>query len=234
MGRFIGLKNTDMRRFTVALAGACVLLGPVGGGAEMGLIPPPPGHVKVLVEFRQASASAQGGIAVQGTGPSGTLIQVDPGGVTGSARAQVQETQRTVRRSSGSFLIIQDGGEGRLTVAEQVPEVVWFHQYALQRNYITGAVVFRQVGTGLAVRPTILPNKRVRLKITPQLSYRTDEGGGTIELVEAATEVVVPSGQPVTIGGTAGSSEVVRQFLLGYERANRTNQVSIVLTAEAP
>jgi hypothetical protein len=190
--------------------------------------------VKVTVEFRQASQSTQGGIEVKGTGPGGTIIQVDPKGVTGSARAQVQESQRTVRRSVGSFLIVQDGGEARLTVAEQVPEVVWFQQYALQHNYITAAVVFRQVGTFLAVRPTILPNKRIRLRVTPQISYRSDQGDGSVELVEASTEVVVQSGQPMAIGGTGGSGEVMRQFLLGYERMYQANQVSILLTAESP
>ncbi len=223
-----------MRHTAVGLV-LCWLI-PLGLWAEAqpSLISPPPGHVKVTVEFRQAGQSAQGGISVQGTGPGGTIIQVDPKGVTGSARVQVQESQRTVRRSVGSFLIVQDGGEARLTVAEQTPEVVWFQQYAQRHNYITAAVVFRQVGTFLAVRPTILPNRRIRLRITPQISYRSDQGDGTIELVEASTEVVVQSGQPVTIGGSEQSAEVRRQFLIGYERANRTGQVTLVLTAEIP
>jgi type II secretory pathway component GspD/PulD (secretin) len=202
--------------------------------AQTSLVPPPPGHVKVTVEFRQAGQSAQGGISVQGTGPSGTIIQVDPKGVTGSARVQVQDSQRTVRRSVGSFLMVLDGEEARLTVTEQTPEVVWFQQYALRHNYITTAVVFRQVGTFLSVRPTILPNRRIRLRITPQISYRTDQGDGTIELVEASTEVVVQSGQPVTIGGSEQGAEVTRQFLIGYERAYRTGQVTLMLMAEIP
>ncbi|OGB88561.1 MAG: hypothetical protein A3H39_03465 [candidate division NC10 bacterium RIFCSPLOWO2_02_FULL_66_22] len=224
-----------MRRAVVVLVGAWFVVG--GGewaGAQTSLIPPPPGHVKVTVEFRQVSQSTQGGITTQGTGPGGTIIQVEPKGVMGSARVQIQESQRTVRRSVGSFLLVQDGGEGHLTVAEQIPEVVWFQQYALAHNYLTAVVILRQVGTALVVRPTILPNKRIRLKITPQISYRSDDGSGTIELVEAATEVVVQSGQPVTLGGSGGSGEVLRQFLLGYERVNRTGQVSIILTGETP
>jgi len=61
---------------------------------------------------------------------------------------------------------------------------------------------------------------RIRLRITSQISYRSDQGDGTIGLVEASTEVVVQSGQPVMIDGTEGSAEVMRQFC-------------IVLTAEA-
>jgi len=223
-----------MRRAAFGLMlGLSLLLGP-RLEAQTSLIPPPPGHVKVTVEFRQAGQSIQGGGEVKGTGPGGTIIQVDPKGVSGSARVQVQESQRTIRRSVGSFLIVQDGGEARLTVAEQVPEVVWFQRYAVQHNYISAAVVFRQVGTFLAVRPTILPDKRIRLRVTPQISYRSDQGEGAVELVEASTEVVVPSGQPVTLGGSEQSGEVIRQFLIGYERANRRGQVTLMLTAESP
>jgi hypothetical protein len=155
-----------MRRAAASLMlGWLVLLGP-WADAQTSLIPP--GHVKVTVEFRQEGQRAQRGIDVKGTGPGGTVVQVDPKGVTGSARVQVQESQR------------------------------------------------------------------IRVKITPQISYQSDRGDGTIALVEASTEVVVHTGQPITIGGTDGRGEVMRQFLLGYERVNQANQVSIVLTAESP
>jgi hypothetical protein len=220
-----------MRRAAASLIlGWLVLVGPWADG-QTSLIPP--GHVKVTVEFRQEGQRAQRGIEIKGQGPGGTVIQVDPQGVTGSARAQVQESQQTTRRNVESFLLVQDGGEASLTVVEQVPEVVWFQQYAHRHRYITGAVVFRQVGTFLAIRPTILPDKRIRVRITPQISYRSDQGDGTIDLVEAATEVVLVRGQPITIGGTDGRGEVMRQFLLGYERVHRANQVRIVLTAES-
>lgn len=47
--------------------------------------------------------------------------------------------------------------------------------------------------------------------------------------MEATTEVVVQSGQPITLGGSEGSGEGMRQFLLGSELVNRTGQVSLVL-----
>ncbi len=223
-----------MRTSLWCLTAGAVLAGAWGAEAQTSLIPPPPGNVKVTVEFRQAGQSLQSGTVVQGTGPGGTIVQVGPRGVRGSAQVQVQETQRLTRRSVGSFLLIQDGGEGSIALADQVPEFAWLYQYVLGRNYIAPAVVFRNVGTSFLVRPTVLPNRRIRLRVTPQLSYRSDQDAGTIELVEATTEVVVPSGQPITIGGSEGSAEVVRQFLLGYERVNRASQVTIVLTAEIP
>ncbi len=216
------------------MAVAWLVVGTGWAAAQTSLIPTPPGNVKVTVEFRQAGQSVQGGTVVQGTGPGGTVVQAGPRGVRGSAQVQVQETQRFTRRSVGAFVLIQDGGEGSITVADQVPEFAWLYQYALGRNYITPAVIFRNVGTSFVVRPTILPNRRIRLRITPQLSYRSDQDTGAVELVEATTEVVVASGQPITIGGSEGGAEVFRQFLIGYEQVHRTSQVSIVLTAESP
>lgn len=222
-----------MRCLIAGIAVFCMLIS--GARVEsQSLIPPPPGNVKVTVEFRRTGQTTQSGGDLRGTGPGGTIIQVTPQGVRGSAQVRAQESQQRVRQTVASFLFVQDGAEGRLAVVEQSPEVVWFQQYVRRFNYITAGVVFREVGTSFLVRPTLLPNKTIRLKITPQLSYRTGEGEGTIELVDASTEVVVQSGQPVTIGGSDRDGEVVRQFLLGYERVNRTGQVSIILTAEAP
>ena len=94
-----------MRRAAASLMlGWLVLLGP-GADAQTSLIPP--GHVKVSVEFRQAGQRAQSGIEVKGRGPGGTIVQVDPKGVTGSARVQVQESQRTIRQHVESFLLVQ-------------------------------------------------------------------------------------------------------------------------------
>ena len=68
------------------VAGA-VLAGPGWAGAQTGLMPPP-GHVRVVVEFRQAAQSVQGGTVVQGTGPGGTIVQAGPRGARGSAQVQ--------------------------------------------------------------------------------------------------------------------------------------------------
>jgi type II secretory pathway component GspD/PulD (secretin) len=202
---------------------------------EAGTLPVPSasGNIKITFGFQRLETSSGGGAGIQGTGPGGTVIQVGPSGVSGSARVYAGESQRRTRQTGTSFILVQDGAEARLTVAEQVPEVVWYEEYARRQGYIQAGVIFRQVGTSFAVRPTVLPDRRVRLRIVPQISYRTDGPEGLIEVVEAATEVVVASGQPLSIGGSSGSHEVVRQFLLGYARVNRTGEVSLVVTADA-
>jgi type II secretory pathway component GspD/PulD (secretin) len=212
---------------------AIFLLGASSLG-EAGASPASPvsGNIKITFGFHRLETSSGGGAGIQGTGPGGTVIHVGPSGVSGSARVYAGESQRRTRQTGTSFILVQDGAEAWVTVAEQAPEIVWYEAYARRHGYIQAGVIFRQVGTSFAVRPMVLPDRRIRLRIVPQVAYRTDGPEGLIEVVEAATEVVVASGQSLTIGGSSGSNEVVRQVLLGYARVNRTGDVTLVVTAE--
>jgi hypothetical protein len=73
----------------------------------------------------------------------------------------------------------------------------------------------------VAVRPAILPNKRIRLRITPRFSDQGDSGRWTTELVESSTDAVMRRGLVMTIGGRGQTSEIWRRLLIGCERVNR-------------
>ncbi len=71
--------------------------------------------------------------------------------------------------------------------------------------------------------PSILPMDSFQPDPTSTGPRQSDDGGGgnrsdqgerTIELVEVSPDMVVQSGQPVMIGGTEGSAEVMRQFCI--------------------
>jgi hypothetical protein len=79
------------------------------------------------------------------------------------------------------------------------------------------------------VLPTVLPNNQIRLRLVPSLSYFTPDGGGTIELVEAATEVIVSNGRRVSLGGaTSGLHSVTRQ-ILGVREEQSSSETGITL-----
>lgn len=204
-----------------------LLLLPSPGPAQTAPAREPP-LVKVTVEFRQAGQGTQSGAA-----GSGQIIIQRPGGVTGSGAIQLQEQYRRTRQSTGMFLLVQDGEMATLTVASQVPQVAWFYQYALGQGYVAAGVVFRQVGTGFRVRPTVLPNNRIRLRITPQVSYVADQATGEVEFVEASTEVIVGNGQSVTIASSRTATQAVTsQILAGYQQAHGVTDLDIVVTPE--
>ena len=168
-------------------------------------------QVKVVLEFQQKgldSRQGRGGIAAQDT------------------------TTRTTR-SDGVFTIVQDGGTSSMMVASEVPYTAlsWFRDYATGQGYAAQATAWQRVGTTLVVRPTILPDGQIRVRLTPQVSYFSPQGDGSIEFNEGATEVIVPNGRAMRIGGsTRGINQVTRQ-ILGYREQQSSSESSFILTA---
>src|SRR2546426_10559351 len=141
-------------------------------------------QVKVVFEFRQSATQSRG--AVEG---GGRVVITDRGGTRASGGVGVDSTQRRTQTSTGIFTLVQDGGESTLLVASQLP----YPQIAFYRDYLTGAgyvatgVQFKDVGTSLKVRATILGSNQVRVRLTPTISwYSVDTAGGN-EGNDAAT-----------------------------------------------
>jgi len=63
-------------------------------------------------------------------------------------------------------------------------------------------VAFRDVGTALKVRASLLPGDRIRVRLTPTISYFSADGSGTIEFTEASTDVIVPNDRAVLLAGS--------------------------------
>jgi type II secretory pathway component GspD/PulD (secretin) len=101
------------------------------------------------------------------------------------------------------FTIVQDGGESTLRVASQIPysQVTYYRDYLTGAGYVTTGVQFKDVGTSLKVGAAILPGNQIKVRLTPTISWLSAEQSGVIEVNEASTELVVPSGQPVMLGG---------------------------------
>ena len=185
-------------------------------------------QVKVVLEFQQQGQDSRQG--AQGRA-SGVVIQ--DGRARGRGGVALQDTSTRTTRSEGVFTIVQDGGTASMLVASEVPSTVvgWFRDYATGQGYAVQGTTWQRVGTTLVVSPTILPNGQIRVRLTPQLSYFSPHGDGSIEFNEAATEVIVPNGRAMRIGGaTRGINQVTRQ-ILGYREQRSASESSFILTA---
>lgn len=213
---------------TVRLAGPLVAVLTVLLGVSLPVAAQTGRQVKVVIEIRQQGTQSRQG--VQGSG--GVIVQPgkSPRGAGGLA---VDDTTTTTTRSSGVFVLVQDGGQGTMMVGQDIPysQVAYYYDYATGKGYVAQGVAWQSVGTGLAVRPTVLPNGQIRVRLTPWLSYITPGGGGTVELVEAATEVVVPNGRRVQIGGATSNLHSVTRQILGVRQEQSSAETGIVLTA---
>jgi len=185
-------------------------------------------NVRVSVEFRQSGTTVS-----QGGGASGGVIVTERGGVSSRTRVGGESREVRSRSSTGVFTLVQDGGEATMVVASQVPqaEVVFYRDYVTGQGYVASGVVFRDVGTSLKVRAGILPDRRIRVRVTPTLSWFSADSAGTIEVVEAATEVIVASGQPVVLTGSTTETHVVTRRILGLGVQRTSGETLVVLTA---
>jgi hypothetical protein len=185
-------------------------------------------QVKVVLVFQQQGQDSRQG--AQGR-VSGVIIQ--DGKARGRGGGAVQDTTTRTTRSEGIFTIVQDGGTASMLVATEVPVTVvgWFRDYATGQGYAARGTAWQRVGTTLVVSPTILPDGQIRVRLTPQVSYFSPQGDGSIEFSEAATEVIVPNGRAMRIGGaTRGINQVTRQ-ILGYREQQSSSESSFILTA---
>jgi len=212
----------------------CLALGTLALLAGLGTAPSvaqSARQVKVVLEVKQQAQAAR-----QGAQGRGAVIVEERRGdprVRGRGGLAVEESTTRVTRSSGLFTVVQDGGTGTIMVAQDVPssQIAYFYDYATGKGYVGQGVAWQRVGTALTVRPVILPGNQVRVSLTPVISYVTSSGGGTIEVVEAATEVIVPSGGRMQIGGSTGSLHAVTRQVLGYRSQTSSDETALTLSA---
>ena len=185
-------------------------------------------QVKVVFEFRQTGTQSRE--AVQG---SGRVVITERGGARSSGRVGVDSTQRRVQTSTGIFTIVQDGGESSMLVASQVPypQVAFYRDYLTGAGYVATGVQFRDVGTALKVGTTILPGNQVKVRLTPTISWFSTEKSGLIEVSQASTELIVPSGRPVVLGGTTTQTHELTRRILGYRASEGGAETTLALTA---
>lgn len=184
-------------------------------------------HIKVVLDSQQTENLNRD--TVQG---SGSVI-ISRGTVNPSGRIIANDRQTTVKRSSGIFTLVLDGSESILTVATRVPQnqLGYYHNYALGIGYIESRIVFNDVGTSLRVNASTLPDGQIKLRLTPRISYFSGERPGAIDFTEAATEIIVRNGQPVSLGGSTSSMHELTRQILGYRDLASSNETKLTVTA---
>jgi len=189
-----------------------------------------PRQIRVDVQFRQTGTQDR-----DAAGAAGRVIITERGSVRPRGTAGAGSTETRVQRSTGVFTLVQDGGESTLTVASQVPyqQIAFYRDYATGAGYVASGIAFRDVGTALKVRASLLPDDRIRVRLTPTISYFSADGSGTIEFTEATTDVIVPNGRAVILAGSTTDTHAVTRQILGIAREQSTSETTVVLTATA-
>jgi type II secretory pathway component GspD/PulD (secretin) len=98
-------------------------------------------------------------------------------------------------------------------------------------GYVTGGVEFKDVGTSLKVGAVILPGNQVKVRLTPTISWLSADRSGVIEVNEASTELVVPSGRRVVLGGATTQTHELTRRILGYRASETATETTMALIA---
>ena len=75
------------------------------------------------------------------------------------------------------------------------------------------------------------PGEQIRVTLTPVISYFTAAGSGTIEVVEAATQLIVPNGGGMQFAGGTGGLHAVTRQVLGYRAEQSSQDTALTVTA---
>lgn len=185
-------------------------------------------QIRVVVESQQTGMRSRD--AAQGTG---RMVITQQGRSRASGGIALESTERTVTASTGIFTIVQDGGESILNVSTQVPypQITYYRDYLTGAGYVASGVVFREVGTSLQIKASVLPGNQVRVRLTPRLSWFTDDRAGIAEVNAASTELIVPNGRPIVIGGATVQVNELTRRILGVDAMRSASQTQMTLTA---
>jgi len=183
--------------------------------------------IKVVLDSQQSETHNRE--QLQGTGS----VIIRKGSVQPSGRVTAGDRQTTVQRTSGIFTLVLDGGESILTVATRVPQsqISYYYNYAIGVGSIERRIVFNDVGTSLRVGATTLPDGQIKLRLTPRISYFSIERPGAIDCTEAATELIVPNGQSVSLGGSTSNVHEITRQILGYRDRASSDETNLTVTA---
>ena len=129
------------------------------------------------------------------------------------------ETKNCARLLSSPNIVIRRGADGNIVTGEKVP----ISTETITGNSISTSTRYENVGVKLIVRPIMIAEDRIRLRINPEFSnisrYEITTTGGRVPYIaqrSATTELEAKSGEMIVIGGLLRKEERVTQYRVPY------------------
>jgi hypothetical protein len=189
-----------------------------------------PEQVRIRVRFYEQRTGETGSISARGR-VSGDDWQVATGGKRKDGADISVEEGRRQRTNFSEHAVIATAGQAAYIVAGK--EIPYHDRWPdLSRRYGRGVntVIFQVVETGFDVIP-IISDENVLLKIVPRMAY-DDDKDAVVRFYGAQTEVRVPYGRWVEIGGVGDQKNEVITEILSRGRSNQTTSMSMSIMAE--
>ena len=126
------------------------------------------------------------------------------------------QTKNYARLLSSPNIVIRRGADGNIVTGERVP----IETETTTGSSISKSTKFENVGVKLIVRPLMVAEDRVRLRINPEFSsisrYDVDSKAPYIALRSASTELEAKSGDMIVLGGLLRKEERITDTRVPY------------------
>ena len=170
-----------------------------------------PEQLTIRFRFQEERLSRETDVSVSGR-VSGDEWSVATGRMReDGVGVRVRDSEKNRHRTLESFVTVNSGESAYIQVGTDIPYTQrWYY---LSRQYAppVETVTFKTIETGFEIRP-VVSGDHVRIDIVPRISRMGR--GRVIHFTEAATSLVVPRGEWVTIGGISETkNEVIRDIL---------------------
>lgn len=188
---------------------------------------------RIRVRFQESGSTADRSLEARARA-SGENWSVTAGGPQKRDGVEVRlGERRTGRQATSEFSVLTvSGSSAYILVGEDLLYTQRWIELSRRYARVTEMITIQRIETGMEVSPTFLKD-HADIEIIPRISAGGPEGG-VIRFTEAATRVVVPYGQWVTIGGAIQQSNEVIQEILARGRGERSGALSISLLVESP
>lgn len=177
-------------------------------------------QVRIRVRFHTGRSGDQEALAVGGR-YSGDDLSVAAGGrQKDRTRILYRSHERQTSGHSEAFVVAMSGSPAIIRTGKKIP---YKHSSPFFRQHAPGGetVAWQTVESGFEVTPTIAGDN-VILKIVPRIAY-DDRDDAVIRFFEAQTELTVPFGQWVKIGGADNrQNEIFREILSQWSSSGQT------------
>jgi len=185
-------------------------------------------QVRIHVRFYRTGAEEDRAIAARGRYSNDDVSVAVGRKKKDGVDISIEDRGYRRQSDSGAFVVAMSGSTAVIRAGKEIP---YRQGSAFFRRHGPGGgtVTWQNAESGFEVTPTIIGDN-VHLKIVPRIAY-DDLRDGVIRFFEARTELTVPFGKWVEIGGGADQqNEIIREILSrGTGDENTTSSMSIMV-----
>ena len=187
-------------------------------------------RLRIRVRFYEKQTDDQRSASVDGSA-SGQDWRITTGRQNkDGVEVNLENRKRDQNSVSEYFVMTSSGTPAYIATGKEIPyRQTWGYRLGRHRKK-TGPVTYKRIETGFEVTPRIVGDQ-VNLKIVPRVA-QDNTADGVIRFHGAQTHLVVPLGQWVEIGGSAGQQNEIVSEILSRRRGDEMISFTMALMVE--